>query len=188
MNMPGKHNVLNSLAAIALALELEISFETIQQAFESFKGVERRFSFNGLYKGAEIFDDYGHHPEEIKNTIEVAARRKKKKLTVIFEPHRYTRTDKLWDLFLDTFVDFSLDHLIVTDIYAASENPIPSITAERFVRELQNRNPAFSVSYVPYDDEFFAIKKQLDAVVGHDDLVLLQGAGRINKLIKKLEL
>lgn len=76
-NMPGIHNVLNTLAALAVGLELEVPFETIQSALASFKGVERRFSFNGCYKGAEIFDDYGHHPEEIKNTVIVANKRKK---------------------------------------------------------------------------------------------------------------
>ena len=185
-HMPGRHNVLNSLAAIALALELEISFEIIQQALNSFKGIERRFSYNGLYKGAEIFDDYGHHPEEIRNTIAVAAKRKKKKLTVVFEPHRYTRTDKLWDLFLDTFMDFCIDNLIVTDIYPASEQPIDNITSERFACELKKRNPPFNVLYVPYDNDFIAIKKSLDDLINADDLVLLQGAGKINKLVQKL--
>jgi len=187
-NMPGRHNVLNSLAAIALALELEISCDVIANALESFKGIERRFSYNGLYKGAELFDDYGHHPEEIKNTIAVAHKRKKNKLTVVFEPHRYTRTDKLWKLFLDTFKEFPLDNLIVTDIYAASEQPIANITAERFARELRDLKPGYHITYVPYDSEFIGIKNCLDTLVHADDLVLLQGAGKINKCIQKLKL
>lgn len=186
-NMPGRHNVLNSLAAIALALELEISCELIKESLESFKGVERRFSYNGRYKGAELFDDYGHHPEEIKNTIAVAYKRKKNKLTVIFEPHRYTRTDKLWNLFLATFKEFPLDNLIVTDIYAASEQPVAGITAERFVNELRSLNPSYRVKYIPYDSAFNGIKDYLDTIVQSDDLVLLQGAGKINKCIKILK-
>jgi UDP-N-acetylmuramate--alanine ligase len=185
-NMPGRHNVLNSLAAIALAFDLEISFETIKQALESFKGIERRFSFNGIYKGAEIFDDYGHHPEEIRNTVAVAAQRKKNKLTLVFEPHRYTRTDKLWDLFLETFAVLPIDNLIVTDIYAASEQPIVNINSVRFVDALKALNPSFSVTYAAYDSNFYAIKETLDSLIDNDDLVLLQGAGKINKLVQKL--
>lgn len=186
-NMPGRHNVLNSLAATALAFELEISVDTTKKALETFKGVERRFSYNGLYKGAELFDDYGHHPEEIKNTIAVAFKRKKKKLTVVFEPHRYTRTDKLWDLFLETFKEFPLDNLIVTDIYSAGEQPIANITAERFAHALEALKPGYSVIYIPYDSEFNGIKNHLDAIIQLDDLVLLQGAGKINKCIQKLK-
>lgn len=186
INMPGRHNVLNALAAIAVALELEISFAQIQEALATFKGVERRFSYNGLYKGAELFDDYGHHPEEIKNTVIVAAKRKKNKLTVVFEPHRYTRTDKLWDMFLRTFKELPIDNLLVTDIYAASEQPIPTITAARFVQELKALQPSFTVEYVPFDYEFNVIKNALDSIVMPDDLVLLQGAGKINKLVAKL--
>ncbi len=186
INMPGRHNVLNALAAIAVARELKIPFAQIQEGLTTFKGVERRFSYNGLYKGAELFDDYGHHPEEIKNTVMVAAKRKKNKLTLIFEPHRYTRTDKLWQLFLETFRELPIDNLIVTDIYAASEQPIPTITAQRFVQELKKLQPSFSVEYVPFDNEFYHIKKELDAHIVPDDLVLLQGAGKINKLVQKL--
>jgi len=186
-NMPGRHNVLNSLAAIVLALELEIAPELIKIALASFKGVERRFSYNGRYKGAELFDDYGHHPEEIRNTIAVAHKRKKNKLTVVFEPHRYTRTDKLWNLFLETFKDFPVDNLIVTDIYAASEQPISEITAERFVHELQALKPKYTIKYIPYDAEFNGIKNYLDGIVHQDDLILLQGAGKINKCIARLK-
>ena len=186
VNMPGRHNVLNSLAAIAIALELEISFETIKKALLIFKGVERRFSYNGLYKGAEVFDDYGHHPEEILNTIAVAVKRKKNKLAMIFQPHRYSRTLKLWDTFMDYFSQFPLDHLIVTDIYPASELPIEGITAERFVQALQLKNPPYNIVYAPYDSEFNQICQVLDSVVNKDDLVLIQGAGKINKLIQKL--
>jgi UDP-N-acetylmuramate--alanine ligase len=186
INMPGRHNVLNALAAIAVAYELEISFDIIKQALESFKGVERRFSFNGLYKGAEIFDDYGHHPEEIKNTVEVAARRKRKRLTLIFEPHRYSRTYKLWDVFLQIFKSLPIDTLVVTDIYAASEAPIENVTAQRFTQELKKLNPAYALQYISCHNDFKEIKQYLDETVEPDDLVLLQGAGKINKLISKL--
>jgi UDP-N-acetylmuramate--alanine ligase len=186
LNMPGKHNVLNSLAAIALARELNVPFKTIANALHTFKGIERRFSFKGMYKGAEIFDDYGHHPQEIQCTLLVAQKRTKHKLTVVFQPHRFTRTEKLWDQFIETFIQSKIDHLIITDIYAASESPIPEITSTNLVKAIKKRNPHFTISYAPYDNNFSAIKQQLEPLVTHDDLVLLLGAGKINKLADKL--
>lgn len=187
LNMPGKHNVLNCLAATALALELGTPFARISTALQNFKGIERRFSFDGNYKGAEIFDDYGHHPEEIRNTLLVARNRTRNKLVVIFQPHRYTRTDKLWNNFVDMFMHSPIDHLIITDIYPASEAPIPAITSENLVKAIQQRCPYFSVSYAPYDPEFNAIRTTLNTVVAPDDLILLQGAGKINKLADYLK-
>jgi UDP-N-acetylmuramate--alanine ligase len=186
INMPGRHNVLNSLAAISLARDLEIPFETIAHAIKSFKGIERRFTYKGLYKGAEIFDDYGHHPQEILNTLVVAKNRTKGKLTVIFQPHRYTRTCKLWDNFLHIFADSKIDNLIITDIYPASEAPIENINSQRFVQELQKLNPALAVSYIPFSDDFDEIKIAVEKLVDKDDLLLLQGAGKINKLADKI--
>lgn len=180
--MPGRHNVLNALAAITVALDLEIPFETICNALASFKGIERRFSFRGNYKGAEIFDDYGHHPNEILNTLLVARKRSKKKLTVIFQPHRYTRTDKLWQEFVDVFSKSSIDHLIITDIYPASEQPIANITGENLVKAIARAHPTLNISYVPYDADFGSIKKELDPLVDNEDLILLLGAGKITKM------
>lgn len=186
LNMPGKHNVLNSLAAIALALELHVPFKTIAKALQTFKGIERRFSFKGVYKGAEIFDDYGHHPQEILCTLLVAQKRTKHKLTVVFQPHRFTRTQKLWDQFVETFLQSKIDHLIITDIYPASEAPIPEITSANLVAAIQQRNPRFTVSYAPLDGDFSTIKKHLEPLVTQNDLVLLLGAGKINKLADTL--
>ncbi len=187
LSMPGNHNVLNALGAIALARDLAVPFDTIAQALANFKGIERRFSYCGTFKGAEIFDDYGHHPKEIENTLAVAKRRAKNKLTVIFQPHRFTRTQKLWDLFLETFCASSIDHLIITDIYPASEPPIENITSKRLVAALQEKNPPFSISYVPYEPDFASIKQQINSTLQKDDLLLLLGAGKINKLAEKLE-
>lgn len=184
--MPGIHNVLNSLAAIALALDLDIPFSVIAAALRTFKGIERRFSYRGMFKGAELFDDYGHHPKEIEHTVAVARARAKNKLTVIFQPHRYSRTSKLWDNFIQTFMQSPIDHLIITDIYAASEQPIEGITAAEFAKALQAQHPAYKVTYVPYDADFDAIIKTLDGQIYHDDLVLFLGAGKINKLAHKL--
>ena len=186
INMPGKHNILNSLAAISLALDLEIPFEVISSALKSFKGIERRFCYKGLYKGTEIFDDYGHHPTEILNTLLVAKKRAKNKLTVLFQPHRFTRTHKLWDEFIKTFIESEIDHLIITDIYPASEASIPTITSQRLVEAIKERNPRFTISYVPYESDFTSIKQSVQKVIQQDDLLLLLGAGKINKLVDML--
>lgn len=180
INMPGKHNIQNALGAIALVRELRIPFKTIAKAFTSFKGIERRFSFRGTFLGAEIFDDYGHHPNEIKHTLLVARKRTKNKLTVIFQPHRFTRTHKLWDDFIQTFISSAIDHLIITDIYPASEQPITNVTSQLLVKDLQSRNPNFTVQYVPFNFEI--LKTKISATTKPDDLILLLGAGKINKL------
>lgn len=185
--MPGEHNVLNALAAIALAQELDIPLPTIAKALQSFKGIERRFSYRGTYKGAELFDDYGHHPKEIDVTLQVAKRRANNKLIVIFQPHRYTRTHRLWDSFLKAFLKSDIDHLIITDIYPASETPIPGITGKQLAQTLKTHNPRFSVSYAPLDANFCSIKAKLVPMIESSDLILLLGAGKINKLAQELQ-
>lgn len=182
LNMPGIHNVKNCIAAIAVSLDLGIKFEQIAKAVESFKGIERRFCFRGIYKGAEIFDDYGHHPEEVRNTLEVARNRSKGKLIVAFQPHRYTRTHMLWDNFVETFLNSKIDRLIITDIYAASEAPIENINSKRLVEEILKKNPNLQIVYGSYDDELTNIKNYIDAHVQENDLILSLGAGKITNL------
>lgn len=185
--MLGRHNVLNTLAATAVALDLGIPFETIAAAVETFKGIERRFCFKGTYQGAEIFDDYGHHPIEIYNTLLVARKRAKKKLIVVFQPHRYTRTDKLWNDFIKILTTAQIDHLIVTDIYPASEAPILNVTSQNLVHAMLEQHPQLQVTYVPYESDFSQIKKTLDPITNENDLVLLLGAGKVNKLANYLK-
>lgn len=183
----GRHNVLNTLAATAVALDLGISFEIIAKAINNFKGIERRFCFKGTYQGAEIFDDYGHHPIEIYNTLLVAKKRAKNKLIVVFQPHRYTRTDKLWNDFVKILTSAHIDHLIVTDIYAASEAPILNVTSQNLVNAMREQNPNFPISYVPYEADFAQIKQTLAPIAQENDLVLLLGAGKVNKLADHLK-
>lgn len=187
INMPGQHNVLNALAAIALAQELAIPLLLIASALKTFKGIERRFSYHGRYHGAELFDDYGHHPKEIAYTLQVARRRARNKLIVIFQPHRYSRTHKLWDQFLTTFKESGIDHLVITDIHPASEAPIPGITGKQLAQTIQGCNPPFSVSYAPLETDFCSIKQSIETTAQQDDLVLLLGAGKINKLAKTIK-
>jgi UDP-N-acetylmuramate--alanine ligase len=183
INMPGRHNVLNALAATGLALELGIPFATIAQALSNFKGVERRFTYRGLFRKAEVFDDYGHHPQEINATLTVARKRAKGRLIVVFQPHRYTRTDKLWDNFIKTFISNPIDQLIITDIYPASENPIPGVTAENLVKALKLKCPALNVSY----EQPSNLKQAVEQIIRPDDLLLCIGAGKnVGSLAKDL--
>lgn len=183
----GIHNVLNSLGAIAFALDLDIPFATIAQALGSFKGVERRFSYRGTFQNAEIFDDYGHHPVEIAHTLNAARLRAKNGLTVVFQPHRFTRTQRLWHQFLDVFEKSSVNNLIITDIYDASEQPIPDITSKRLVEDLHTRKCAMPITYIPYEQNFASIKQFLQNIVQPDDLILVLGAGKIHLLAHQLK-
>lgn len=182
LNMPGRHNILNSLAAISVSLDLEIPFEIIAQALKNFGGIDRRFTYKGLYKGAELFDDYGHHPTEIYNTLLVARKRAKNKLIVVFQPQRFTRTHKLWQDFLNVFAYSPIDKLIITDIYPASEAPIENINSKNLVDQLKLKQPSCPVTYIPFDTNLEAILSELNPVLSQDDLVLLLGAGKVNKL------
>jgi UDP-N-acetylmuramate--alanine ligase len=188
LSTPGRHNVSNSLAAIAIALEFDIPFDVITQSLATFKGVERRFEYKGMFQGAEIFDDYGHHPTEIQATLRVAQRRAQKDLHVIFQPHRFTRTQKLWEEFIDAFSvqkegDPVIKTLLITDIYPASEDPIPGISSEFLVAAIQQKNPNLCVTYVSsYDGLARAAKNFLQA----GDLLLTIGAGRVNLVAETL--
>lgn len=183
LNIPGIHNVLNSLAATALCMESGLQLDTIIQALESFRGVERRFEFKGIFNGVDVFDDYGHHPTEIKNTLLVAQKRKNKNLHVVFQPHRYTRTQKCWDQFVDVLAGssdlYKIDALYLAEIYPASEKPISGITSEKLAKAIQDRNPNLKVMCFPtYDD----IKNAVQTNVQGGDMVLTIGAGKINKV------
>ena len=186
MHMLGRHNVLNALAACALALELGISFNVISLALQTFKGVDRRFSYRGTFRDAEIFDDYGHHPIEIMNTLAIARNRTKNKLVVVFQPHRYIRTHKLWDQFIDILSSHTIDNLIITDIYPAGEAPIEGVTSKNMYEALRKRNPEQAITYIPYDKNFTDMPEYLEQALAPNDLLLLLGAGNINKLAQKL--
>lgn len=184
LNMPGEHNILNSLAAIALCLELEVPFEKIKNALKIFKGVERRFEFKGNFKGTDIFDDYGHHPTEIKNTLLVAQKRTKKDLHVIFQPHRFTRTQKLWNNFVNTFGENKkIKTLYITDIYPASEKPIPGITSKKLAQDIKTKNPNINVIYLP---SYHEISQDIQKRLNRGDLLLTIGAGKVNKIGEEL--
>jgi len=174
------------MACIAVALELDVPFIAIQEGFASFSGVGRRFTVKGEPKGIMVVDDYGHHPAEIKATL-AAARQgwPERRIVAAFQPHRYTRTHELFDDFVTAFYD--ADVLILTDIYAAGEQPIEGATTERLADEIQ-RHGQKDVTWIA-DREL--IPEHLAGVVKEGDIVITLGAGNIwqqgEKLVTMLE-
>ena len=135
LGVPGRHNVLNAMAAVAVALELEVKPDTIREALATFNGVDRRFQVRGKERGITVIDDYGHHPTEIRATLDAARVCGFRHIHVLFQPHRYTRTFHLMDEFARAF--HQADSLFVMDVYAASEKPIPGATAEALVERIR---------------------------------------------------
>jgi len=186
--MPSIYNVLNATGAITAALELQIPFHIIAQALACFSGIDRRFTYKGTMfnPAAEIFDDYGHHPTEIYHSLITARRKAKNKLIVVFQPQRYSRTYHLWDEFINVFQSAKIDHLIITDIYAANEAAIEGITGQLLVEEILKKNPSCQISYIPYQPDLLKIKDKIMQITTNHDLILLLGAGKINKLADQL--
>jgi UDP-N-acetylmuramate--alanine ligase len=178
INLPlaGTHNIQNALGAIAVATYYGLSFDSIKAALTKFLGVERRFDFRGVFRGAQVFDDYGHHPVEIEKVFEVARKRAKKKLIIAFQPHRYSRTQKLWDDFVNILSSCPADFLLITDIFPASELPIEGITSEKL-------NPTKRIFYTT---SFEDIKNFLNKTLDKDDLFLTLGAGKLDFLANEL--
>lgn len=176
LSVPGIHNVSNALAAIAIGVELDVPADLIRKALAAFTGVERRFHLRGEANGVMVVDDYGHHPTEIKATL-AAARQgwSERRLVVLFQPHRYTRTRDLLEDFAQAFTD--ADQLFLTEIYAASEQPIPGVSGAKLAEAIRAAGHA-SVTFVERKDQL------VDQVVPHvkpGDLILTLGAGDIWK-------
>jgi len=184
--MPGAHNVLNAMACIAVAMELDVPFAAIQEGFAKFGGVGRRFTVKGEPKGVMVVDDYGHHPAEIRATL-AAARQgwPERRIIAAFQPHRYSRTHELFDEFVTAFYD--ADVLVLTDVYAAGEQPIEGATAERLAAEVL-RHGQKDVTWIGDREK---IPAHLAGVVREGDIVITLGAGNIwqqgEALVKLLE-
>ena len=175
--VPGKHNVYNALAATAVALELEVPFEKIAEAFAGFKNADRRFQFKGEEKGVTVVDDYGHHPTEILATLAAAKNSSGGRRTVVvFQPHRYTRTQELMDEFALAFNN--ADVLYVLDIYAASETPIEGITAEVLTDNIRK----YGHKNATYIGDVETAAEKVSATLQAGDLVITLGAGSVTRL------
>jgi UDP-N-acetylmuramate--alanine ligase len=176
LHVPGVHNVLNATAAVATGIGLEVPVEQIRTALENFRGVDRRFQSRGRAAGVEVIDDYGHHPTEIKATLEAARQCGYRKVHVVFQPHRYTRTQSLMDEFASAF--HHADSLTVLDIYAASEQPIAGITGEALAARIRQAGE----QQVRYLASFAEAAEAVSSVAEEGDMVLTLGAGSVSQL------
>jgi UDP-N-acetylmuramate--alanine ligase len=180
LHVPGLHNVLNATAAIAVGVGLDIPVPNIQEALENFRGVDRRFQVRGQVAGITVIDDYGHHPTEIRATLAAAKQCGYRKIHVIFQPHRYTRTRDLMDDFATAFGD--ADSLQLLDIYAASEQPIDGITGETLAQKISAGGNAAASYAGSFEDAVLAVTA--DAQEG--DMILTLGAGSVSQLVPML--
>jgi len=180
LNIPGKHNVLNALATIGIALELEISFSTIKRALSQFGGAQRRFQIKSDARDILVVDDYAHHPTEIRATLQAAKSVAKKRVIAIFQPHRYTRVELLAEEFAKSFD--AVDLLIITDIYSAGEQAIPGVSAELIIKYLKKHYKS-KFEYLKTFDEIFNL---VCKTAQPGDLIITLGAGNIWTLSERI--
>ena len=178
LSMIGKHNVLNALAAISVGIYLGIGESVIKKALVSFEGIQRRLTYRGVLNQMPVYDDYGHHPTEIKATLKAVRENTKGKVIAVFQPHRYTRLQDLWDSFLTCFTD--ADEVYVCDVYGAGETPIEGITAPAFARMLNKTHG--HATYLPFLEDLTGLTERYTSA---DTLVCL-GAGSISAQITAL--
>jgi UDP-N-acetylmuramate--alanine ligase len=181
VRMPGQHNVLNCLAVIAISDELAVPLDVVKEALATFRGVARRFTVVSEPRGVALVDDYGHHPEEVRVTLNAARHAYSKRVLVAFQPHRYTRTRALFQEFARAFDQ--ADQVFVADIYAAGEAPLPGISSEALAQAIESHGHR-SVEYVAGREEL-AEKLALAAQPG--DVVIALGAGDINRILSRVE-
>jgi UDP-N-acetylmuramate--alanine ligase len=179
LNVPGRHNLLNALAALAVGLEVGLPFHRITPGLEEFRGAERRFDVRGEPNGIMVVDDYGHHPTEIAAVIE-AARPLKRRTIVAFQPHRFSRTKALMDAFGPALAGAA--HVVLTDIYPAGEEAIPGVTLEALAAAVR-RSVSAPVDVVPSLDD---VPGAVAALARPGDLVIVLGAGSIGSVADRL--
>lgn len=187
LNLPGQHNVLNALACVALAKELGIATDSISQAMQNFPGVGRRFHDHGQMQlacgSASIFEDYGHHPKEIRATLNAAKNAwPNRRVVLVFQPHRYTRTRDLYHEFIEALKE--VDKLYLVDIYSAGEQPLENISSMRLVEEIRQTSGAKA----EYISDLASLPEILYKNLQDQDVVILQGAGSIGAICKQLSI
>ncbi len=173
LQVTGKHNILNSLLACSVGLELDISFTAIQEGLYEYKGVYRRFENKGTYQGISFFDDYAHHPTEIMATLDGFRDSTNRRIVVLFQPHLYSRTRDFAKDFGRAF--FSCDKLLIAPIYPARELPIPGVTGE-LIAEAAKHSGHKNVTYINNEDE---IVERVIETLEEGDIFITMGAGRV---------
>jgi UDP-N-acetylmuramate--alanine ligase len=177
LHVPGRHNVLNATAAVAIGVQLGIAPDAIAAGLASFRGVDRRFQVKGTARGVTVVDDYGHHPTEIVATLRAARDAGYVRVLVLFQPHRYSRTRDLQPEFARAFAD--ADCVQVLDIYAASEEPIAGVDAPALVEAI--RRTGTVGSGVKYAESIAAGVAALAGVARDGDVILTLGAGSVSQ-------
>ncbi len=185
LKMPGRHNISNALAAIAVGMELEVPFDQLREALESFQGVHRRFEVIGQVNDIIVVDDYAHNPAKLKATFRAARESFDRRIIAVFQPHRYQRVKHLAEEFSKSF--YETDVLIVTSIYGAEEAPVEGVTAEKLTQAIQAHGHRNAI-YIPDKTE---VANALMKIVRPNDIVITVGAGDIwcvgRELLAKLK-
>jgi UDP-N-acetylmuramate--alanine ligase len=176
LHMPGSHNVLNAVSAVAVGMEVGLDFATVKKALSGFTGVHRRFQVKGEAAEIVVVDDYGHHPTEIMATLKAARNFWDGRIVAVFQPHRYTRTRDLFDNFLTAF--FTADVLVITEIYPAGENPIEGVESKKIYEGIRRRGMK-EIYFVPDKKD---LSKELLKIARPKDMVITLGAGDIYKI------
>jgi UDP-N-acetylmuramate--alanine ligase len=172
--MVGRHNIQNALSIIAVADELELDESIIRQAFNTFKGVKRRFTCVGVVNDVTVIDDYAHHPVEIKTVIDAAKQATQGRIWVVKQPHRYSRLHHLFEDFSHSF--YGAHHVILAPVYGANEEPIPEANSEKLAKALQQNNVQTTLIYNPEE-----LAPLLNNLVLPGDMILCLGAGNITQ-------
>jgi UDP-N-acetylmuramate--alanine ligase len=180
LQIPGAHNVLNAAAAVAVGLEIGAPLEKAREALESFTGVDRRFQVRGMERGITVIDDYGHHPTEIRSTLAAARQCNYRRVLVIFQPHRYTRTYHLMDEFARCF--YQADSVFLLDIYPASEQPIEGVTSKVLAQRMRD----FGHRSVEYAGTIDCAVDAAVAAAQEGDAILTLGAGSVSQASERL--
>jgi UDP-N-acetylmuramate--alanine ligase len=171
LRQPGRHNIQNATAAAAMAMEIGVRFADVAAALESFPGAHRRMELLGIFQGATVYDDYAHHPTKVRATIEAARELRHRRLIVVFQPHRYSRLAAFMHDFTRSFE--GADKVLVLDVYSAGEQNESGVQAADLAHQMPNAT---------YAGDFETARQMLESLVGPGDLLLLMGAGDINKL------
>lgn len=175
LSIGGNHNISNATAVFAVASKLGIEPDVIAEGIKKFTGTKRRFEYKGSFNGAKVYDDYAHHPTEIVATLDVAKKMEHNKIWVVFQPHTYSRTNALFNQFIEALTPF--DNIIITDIYAAREKNTIGISSKSLADKIKNAR---------YISDFSEISEHLKANVSENDIVITMGAGTITDLSKFL--